>query len=75
MNVLANWKHNYTLETVLVELRRCAPSAATRVCSAENRASDADVLSNLQGYGNAGQPKVATTRRRNSILTEITFEH
>ena len=24
LGVLANWKHNYTLETVLVELRRCA---------------------------------------------------
>jgi hypothetical protein len=27
---LANWKHNYTLETVLVELRRCGPVSSER---------------------------------------------
>lgn len=66
LGVLNNWKYNYTLETVLVELRRCADEChcyGDRTPSAHVRK-----LCRKQGHGDAQQPETAATRRGHQLL-------
>lgn len=58
LNVMASWKHNYTLETVLVELRRYVWSTLRKQPVAETCPS-ADSLLVLQGDGLGHEPQVA----------------
>jgi hypothetical protein len=69
LNVLAAWKHNYTLETVLVELRRYVGLGSTRKPLQAGDADGAGLTADLQGDGHAQQPQAAPACRGNQLLS------
>ena len=84
LGVLANWKSTFTLETVLVELRRYVSSLSLSSHCARRRTtqrprlgparapSRTDALLLLQGHGLADEPQAAATSRGHQLLSPPT---